>query len=122
MENKGDVLGPLGIERINASDENGFAIKYQVNEKHLNPFGSIHGGVLFTLCDDCLMAFEQHNGRGGMGSEGIIRFYRAAAPGDVLTARASIRKDGRRIGFYIVEMFNEAGKLLCEANYSVIYT
>lgn len=121
MANKGDVLGLLGIEQINATDENGFALKYQVNEKHLNPFGTIHGGILYTLCDDCLMTFEQYNGKTGIGSEGIVHYYRAAVPGDVITARASIRKDGRRMGFYLIELFNEAGKLICDATYTVVY-
>ncbi|MDT0278036.1 PaaI family thioesterase [Blastococcus goldschmidtiae] len=49
----GGFAGRLGA-RVEASDDGSARITFEVTDEHLNPAGTLHGGVLATLVDTAM--------------------------------------------------------------------
>lgn len=96
-------------------------ISFCPSEKNLNVNGKIHGGVLFTLCDDIIGRYVTHIGRKGAASDANIHYYRPAEAGERLYATLHERKTGKMLGVYQVELTNEAGKLIADAMFTVAF-
>ncbi len=111
----------IGIEKALVTDEN-FSVVMEVDDKHLNTQGSVHGGILFTLCDQAVGAFIVFNNVKGVAMDGNIHYYRPAQKGDRLIAAVYERKKGRTTGVYFVELTNQDGKLIADGLFTAMYT
>lgn len=120
-EDKLGAIALLGMDRGYASD-NSFSVVMEARDVHLNTHGTVHGGILFALCEQALSAYIAYNGLEGVGLDGNIHYYRPALEGDVLTATAYERKGGRRVGVYFVELKNADGKLLADGLFTAMFT
>ena len=70
-----------------------------VGERHLNPNGVVHGGVVFTLVDTVMgraTIFVLDEGSYCASIEVSVRFLRAVTEGR-MTARVTVLQAGRRI-------------------------
>ena len=70
-----------------------------VGERHLNPNGVVHGGVVFTLVDTAMgraTIFVLDEGSYCASIEVSVRFFRAVPEGR-MTARVTVLQAGRRI-------------------------
>ena len=70
-----------------------------VGERHLNPNGVVHGGVVFTLVDTAMgraTIFVLDEGSYCASIEVSVRFLRAVPEGR-MTARVTVLQTGRRI-------------------------
>ena len=70
-----------------------------VGERHLNPNGFVHGGVVFTLVDTAMgraTIFVLDEGSYCASIEVSVRFLRAVTEGR-MTARVTVLQAGRRI-------------------------
>jgi acyl-CoA thioesterase len=70
-----------------------------VGERHLNPNGVVHGGVVFTLVDTAMgraTIFVLDEGSYCASIEVSVRFLRAVTEGR-MTARVTVLQAGRRI-------------------------
>jgi len=70
-----------------------------VGERHLNPNGVVHGGVVFTLVDTAMgraTIFVLDEGSYCASIEVSVRFLRAVTEG-WMTARVTVLQAGRRI-------------------------
>ena len=70
-----------------------------VGERHLNPNGVVHGGVVFTLVDTAMgraTIFVLDEGSYCASIEVSVRFLRAVPEGR-MTARVTVLQAGRRI-------------------------
>lgn len=101
--------------------ENGFSIYYIPSEKDTNVNGSVHGGVLFWLCDEAIGRYVTSKGLKGAAADSNIHFYRPAKINERLTATVSERKVGRKLGIYLVELRNAEGKLLADSLFTVVF-
>ena len=110
----------LGIERALISDES-FSVVMNVKAAHLNMQGTVHGGILYTLCDQAVGAYITYKKMKGVGMDGSIHYYRPAKEGDILTATAYERKSGKKVGVYFVELKNQDNKLLADALFTSMY-
>ena len=110
----------LGIEKALVSDDS-FAVVMNVEDSHLNMQGTVHGGILYTLCDQAVGAYVAYKKMKGVGMDGSIHYYRPAQKGDVLTATAFERKAGKKVGVYFVELKNQDNKLLADAVFTSMY-
>lgn len=110
----------LGIEKALITDDS-FAVVMNVEATHLNMHGTVHGGILYTLCDQAVGAYVTYKKKKGVGMDGNIHYYRPAQKGDILTATAYERKSGKKIGVYFVELKNQENKLLADALFTTMY-
>lgn len=110
----------LGIEKALVTDES-FAVVMEIKAAHLNTQGTVHGGILYTLCDQAVGAYIVYKKRNGVGIDGSIRYYRPAKEGDILTAEVFERKSGRRLGVFLTELKDQNGKLLADCAFTAMY-
>ena len=111
----------LGIDKAFVSDDS-FAVVMNVEDVHLNMQGTVHGGILYTLCDQAVGAYVAYKKMKGVGMDGTIHYYRPAKKGDILTATAYERKSGKKVGVYFVELKNQDNKLLADGLFTTMYT
>ena len=109
----------LGIEKAIITEDS-FSVVMEAGDRHLNAFGSVHGGILYTLCDQASGAYFIYKHQKGIGMDGSIHYYRPAIKGDVLTATAYERKSGKRACVYFVELKNQDGKLLADGLFTAM--
>lgn len=119
-EDKLGAITLLGMDRGYATDDC-FAVVMNVKDIHLNTYGTVHGGILFALCDQAVGAYIAYKKLKGVGMDGNIHYYRPAHKGDTLTATAYERKSGRNVGVYFVELKNQNGKLLADGLFTAMY-
>jgi len=87
------------------------------SNKHWNPFGTVHGGILCDLSDLAMgMAFMTtlDAGEGLVTIELKINYLRPARTGK-LTAEAKVAHRGRTTGFVECSITDKAGKLVAKA-------
>lgn len=91
----------LGVKDIDA--KNGTAkMTITVSKNILNPSGTFHGGVLYTLCDVtafCGLLSVLEEGAIGVTNHISIQVLRAAKLGDRITFQSKVVKQGKRLAF-----------------------
>lgn len=92
-----------------------------IQEKHLNAHGMAHGGVLYSICDQAVAAYDIAIGRDGVGMDGSMHYYRPAKLGDELRAVVTNRKMGRKTACHLVELFNQDQKLIGDCTFTSMY-
>ena len=91
--------------------------RMEAGERHHNPMGTVHGGILCTLADSAMgMAFAStlQPGETFTTLEMKINFLRPVFEGD-LFAEAKVVHRGRSIGMVECDVATEDGKLLARA-------
>ncbi len=104
-----------GIEII--PEGNGCCTRVRVEPKHHNPYGIVHGGLLYTMADTAAgyTAKKLTPSPVTLNSE---FHYMGNAPSGVLTARPEILKAGRHILVLRVRVLAEEEKLLAEGTFT----
>jgi uncharacterized protein (TIGR00369 family) len=88
----------LGIEPEDAGD-GGARLRFTAGEGHLNPAGTVHGGVLATLVDSAMgLAVRSATGDDDVPatSQLTITYLRPGKPGE-LTVTAQVRTRGEHL-------------------------
>ncbi|WP_040339792.1 PaaI family thioesterase [Candidatus Blastococcus massiliensis] len=109
----GGFAGRLGAT-VEAADDGSARVAFEVTEEHLNPAGTLHGGVLATLVDTAMgTAVRTATGDDDVPatSQLTVTYLRPGKPGALqVTARvrtkgehltvceADVEQDGRAIG------------------------
>lgn len=89
-------------------------VEMTVTKEHVNGFDICHGGVVFTLADTAFALACNSHGPMTVAAGADITFCKAAAPGDVLTARAVERTRFGRSGVYDVTVTRGDGDIVAE--------
>src|SRR5437899_12530466 len=109
----GRLLG-FGLKAI----EPGRAVfEMEIDERHHNPMGTLHGGVYCDLADAAMgFAYAATLGEGESFTtvELKINFLRAVRKGR-LTAEAKVVKAGSSLGYVECEVKDEQGRLVAKA-------
>ena len=71
-----------------------------VTDDMCNFHGTIHGGIIFTICDIAFGASCNSHGRTAVAMDVNINFIRATKPGDCLVAEAIEQYRGGKTGLY----------------------
>ncbi len=98
----------LGVELLALGV--GYAkIRMPIEARHLNLFGTVHGGIIFTLAD---IAFGLAGNADGIPSVAIdaVISYMKSARGGTLTAEAKECTTGNRIATYRVVVSGSEGE------------
>ncbi|MEO1173715.1 MAG: PaaI family thioesterase, partial [Myxococcota bacterium] len=86
-----------------------------VDERHLQPFGILHGGIHCTLVETAASIgawYAAGQDKQVVGAENHTSFLKPAQSGAVLTARATPVSIGRRAHLWQVDVKDQDEKLL----------
>jgi uncharacterized protein (TIGR00369 family) len=109
------IAQTLGYDIVEA--ENGrVVITAEPNDTHLNPAGTVHGGLAATMLDSCMGLAIQSTLEKGVGSTTLefkISFVRPITPETALiTAEGVVLNRGRRVGTAEGRITDAKGRLL----------
>jgi acyl-CoA thioesterase len=108
--NKDNYAASTGIELLEVVEGHA-KVKLEINEKHLNSFGTVHGGALFTLADFAFGVASNSHGTVSVAINSCISFFKAVSSG-VLYAEAKEISFHPKIASYIVDITNEQDELI----------
>ena len=104
--------GVLGFEYLEADDATARG-RFEVAEKHKQPFGIVHGGVYASfaegLCSFATFVNVQKNGKIAVGSSNFTSFLRPVMDGVVDVEARAIHR-GRTSWVWECQFTNAAGK------------
>ena len=116
------VMGTLGIEYTEYTPECVKA-KMTVTEKHLQPFGIMHGGISGVIAETIASAgshqFLHRSKQSLVGLELNMNHIRAGHLGEVITGVGIPVHVGRRTLVWEVKLYNDKEKLVCTARCTV---
>ena len=118
---KGGVTKDLGVEFVEL-DSSLVMATMPIDERHLQPFGYLHGGVSVVLAESVASIGAFLNcppGKAAFGSEINARHLRPKRTGSVLTAIGTPVHAGRRSQVWQVRIEDEDGKTVCAARCTV---
>lgn len=93
----------------------------RVHPTHVNPIGSVHGGVIFTLADTVGGTAAISRGRMVTTVSGNINYLNPAIDCEELIGEAREIKVGKKMGVYEVTITNETGKTIAVATMTYFY-
>ena len=109
----------IGFRPISFDFENGeVVLEFEAAEKHTNPMGTLHGGVLCDVADLAMgMAFAAslEDGESFTTLELKINFFRPVFK-EKLLASAKIVKRGKTVGMVECDVKNESGSLVARVS------
>ena len=104
--------GTLGFEYLGGDAESAHG-RFEVADKHKQPFGIVHGGVYAAfaegLCSSATYMNVRGDGKVAVGSSNFTSFLRPVMAG-VVTAQARALHRGRTTWVWECEFTTEAGK------------
>lgn len=122
----------IGIEDVGFVDAavgRQYRVEMDIQDRHVNGHGTLHGGVVSTLLDACMARVfflslpgqNAENPIGGVTVEMKITFMRGAKQGRVY-ALGTLLKQGKRTAFTEGELYSEQDELLAKASATMMLT
>ena len=109
------IAGTLGYDIVEA-ESGRVVIVAEPNSNHLNPWGSVHGGLAATLLDSCMGLAVQTTLDKGYGSTTLefkVSFLRPITPETgPIKAQGLVISRGRRVGAAEGRVEDSKGRLL----------
>lgn len=103
------VVKGLGI-RVISAEQGRAALSMTVRADMLNSLGQCHGGMSFTLADAAFACACVSSNQAGVGAHAAMDYIRPGMEGDVLTATATVRYQGKSASLVEVVVENQNGK------------
>lgn len=119
LENN-EYIQHLGIEMLEMEMEHGLG-RMPFKSSVLNPYGSVHGGVLYSFADivtGTIAAIDEDGGRFASTVNGSLNFLEAAKDTEYLYCRATCIRNGLNLSVYKAEILDDSGKLLDEGTFT----
>ena len=109
------LIKELGLQVVEVSA--GYArIEMDIDERHVNPIGSVHGGAIFALADSVGGTAAISRGSLVTTAAGSINYLNPAINVKKLTADTRELKAGKNILVYDVAIRDESGQAIAEAS------
>ncbi len=99
-----------GIKLLEVSEGRARAM-LEINESHLNGFGTVHGGAIFTLADFAFGAASNSHGTAAVAINSSISFFKAVSDG-ILYAEAKEISFHYKLASYVIDVTNEKNELI----------
>ncbi len=96
----------LGIEVYDLTEGHAKG-KLTISREHINVFGTVHGGMLFTLADHIGGACGNTLGKKSLLIESSIQFMKGVEEGETVFAEAKLTHKGKRIGRIETKIYRE---------------
>ncbi len=113
----GTPTGPLGFV-ARAASPGSSTWEYRVQREHFNPNGALHGGVIMALLDTAMghavAAIVARDGMFNAAAQMNVHFLEPVMSGTV-TARAEVRRCGKRLAVVEATATDEQGAVLAIA-------
>jgi acyl-CoA thioesterase len=97
-------------------------MRVQVDDRHRNYFGGVHGGLIATLADTVCF-FPRPllpSGREVTTANLSVSFVRAASVGDVLTSRCELLHLGRRTASLTLRIEDQGGRVVAHGTATLL--
>ena len=110
------IANLIGFELVSISSGKA-VVEFEAGEKHANPMGTFHGGVLCDISDAAMgMAYAStlNEGESFTTLELKINFVKAIGKAK-LGAEGSVVNGGRTVGLVMCDIFDELGRLVARA-------
>jgi uncharacterized protein (TIGR00369 family) len=103
---------------ISALEFDSCCIELDLGERHLQPFGIVHGGVIATLIDTATFwaGFMRLPEDAGLVNVDLKLNYLKAVASGHLRADGRCLRAGRQISYAEASVFNEAGELIAHGS------
>ena len=115
------IAATLGLENFDG-EVGAFSVELVPQERHYNPLGSVHGGVLSTMLDTaaaCSVHSTLAAGEAYTSLDLTVKFLRpATVASGRLRAEGRVLQRGRRTALAEAQVWDEAGKLVAHATSS----
>lgn len=99
-----------GMEIVKAQP--GYAeARMSISQRHLNGYGTVMGGAIFTLADYAFAAASNAKGNATVSCNSSISFFRPPK-GKFIVAKAAEVSGGRKLCTYNIDIFDEDGTLI----------
>lgn len=106
----------IGV-RITRVEEGLAESEVDVTSHHINPIGTVHGGVLVTMMDQAAGTASASVSPAGGTVNCDVHFLSAARVGK-LTCRAEVLRAGGRINVIRAQVRDESGTLVADGTYT----
>ena len=121
MLDKSEYIRALGIEMLELSEEYAKG-RMPFDAKYCNPFGTMHGGCLYSLADTVAGTLACNAGGNVVTVEGSLHFLEVAKDTAYVYCEANMKKCGKTLIVVDVEVKDDGGKLLDSGSYSFFRT
>lgn len=105
--------------RIIEESEGSFSLESRVTERNINPYGTAHGGYLYTLCDTVAGVTAATMGDYCVTLQGNINYIKPAEKDDVLLVTGKICHNGRKTKVIEVNIIDQNGSLICKSTFTM---
>lgn len=105
-----------GVKVIDMTADHGEA-ELVIRDTSLNPYGTVHGGALFTMCDVCSGVAARSDGRAYVTENADISYLRAVSEGRLL-AKSCVIHRGRTRCVVDVKVYDDQEHLICTGTFS----
>jgi uncharacterized protein (TIGR00369 family) len=109
------IAQTLGYD-ISEAESGRVVITAEPNETHLNPAGTVHGGLAATMLDSCMGLAVQSTLEKGISQTTLefkMSFVRPITPQTgLIKAEGVVLNSGRRVGFAEGRVTDDKGRLL----------
>jgi acyl-CoA thioesterase len=96
----------LGIEVYDLKEGHAKG-RLTILREHINVFGTVHGGILFTFADHIGGACGNTLGKKSLLVESSIQFMKGVTEGETVFAEAKLTYKGKKIGRIDTKIFRE---------------
>ena len=108
-----DCLGAV----VDSVDGDEAVVSFEIGPQHLNAFGGLMGGTVFTLADFAFAVATNHQGNVVVSVTASIQHV-GAVKGTRVIAHAVPEKIGKSLCFYTVEVTDDLGNLIAKASFT----
>ncbi len=116
------IMGLLGIETLEFSKER-VKLAMKVDDRHLQPFGLMHGGVSGIIAESVASAgsllYVDINTQSIVGLELNMNHVRGVRPGETIYGIGSAVHVGRSTQVWEIRIVNEMDKLVCTSRCTI---
>lgn len=106
--------------KIEDCNEEFVKMSYEIKQEGMNPYDIVHGGVLFGLADTTSGVLAAIHNKKCVTTSATINYLSPAKKGKIY-AVAKVLKEGKSIGYYIVDIYDEEDNLLVSANFNMYF-
>lgn len=93
-------------------------VEAEIIPEHANTFGSLHGGLLFTMADSASASVAMSDGFMKTTLNCTFDYLRSAKNPKKLICEATVVKNGRSVSVYESTVKDETGKLLARGTFT----
>ena len=115
-QNDGGFTELVGTE-VSSAQEGRAVVSLEAKERHLNPSGTVHGGVISTLVDAAMaeaLNTITEEGEQPFTIQITVNYMKPGKPG-TLTSTAEVRKGGERITIVEAEVMQDDEEVIALA-------